>query len=143
MFRRPFGIPDFSLYGETMKTVWQILIWIWQAPQNIVGLILRLCYPWKPIPFNGVDVVVDTRFKGGISLGRTIIVRKGYPAIPDTWKHEYGHSRQSLYLGPLYLLIVGLPSLLWAWYWNPSRGRSYYSFYTEKWADKLGGVERK
>lgn len=126
-----------------MKTVLEILLWIWQTPQNIVGLVFRLIYPWKPIPFNGVDVVVDKRFKGGISLGRTVIVKAPYSAIPDTWKHEYGHTRQSLYLGPLYLLIVGFPSLLWAWYWNPSRGGSYYSFYTEKWADKLGGVERK
>ena len=143
VLRCKIRIPDFHLHGETMKTVWEILKWIWQTPQNIVGLLFRLVYPWKPILFNGVDVVVDKRFKGGISLGRTIIVKAPYLDNPDTWKHEYGHTRQSLYLGSLYLLIVGLPSLLWAWYWNPSRGCSYYSFYTEKWADKLGGVERK
>lgn len=28
--------------------------------------------------------------------------------------HEYGHTVQSLILGPLYLPVVGLPSLLWA-----------------------------
>ena len=125
-----------------MNTVWEILLWIWQAPQNIVGFVFRLIYGWPNARFRGVPVVVSDRFAGGISLGRTIIV-KLYSDFPDTWKHEYGHTRQSLYLGPLYLLIVGLPSLLWAWYWNPSRGCSYYSFYTEKWADKLGGVERK
>ena len=126
-----------------MKTVLEILIWIWQAPQNIVGLAFRIFYSVRPILFRGVDVVVDGRFPGGISLGRTIVVKRPYLADPDTWNHEYGHTRQSLYLGAFYPFVVGIPSLLWAWYWNPSRGVSYYSFYTEKWADKLGGVERQ
>lgn len=125
-----------------MKRIVEILLWIWQAPQNVVGLVFRLIYGWTAILFRGVDVVVSSRFPGGISLGRTIVVKRSYLANTDTWNHEYGHTRQSLYLGPFYLFVVGIPSLLWAWYWNPSRGVSYYSFYTEKWADKLGGVVR-
>lgn len=143
VFRRPGGISDCILHGETMKAIWQFLLWIWQGPQNIVGLVFRIIYPGRSILFRGVDVVVADRFPGGISLGRTIIVKRPYLANPDGWNHEYGHTRQSLYLGPLYLLIVGVPSLLWAWYWNPSRGGSYYLFFTEKWADKLGGVKRQ
>ena len=125
-----------------MKRIVEILLWIWQAPQNVVGLVFRLIYGWTAILFRGVDVVVSSRFPGGISLGRTIVVKRPYLANTDTWNHEYGHTRQSLYLGPFYLFVVGIPSLLWAWYWKPSRGVSYYSFYTEKWADKLGGVKR-
>ena len=125
-----------------MKRIVEILLWIWQAPQNVAGLVFRLIYGWTAILFRGVDVVVSSRFPGGISLGRTIVVKRPYLANPDTWNHEYGHARQSLYLGPFYLLIVGIPSLLWAAYWTPDRGVSYYSFYTEKWADKLGGVVR-
>lgn len=126
-----------------MKRIVEILLWIWQAPQNIVGLVFRLIYGWTAILFRGVDVVVSSRFPGGISLGRTIVVKRPYLANTDTWNHEYGHTRQSLYLGPLYLFVVGIPSLLWAWYWTPARGVSYYLFYTEKWADKLGGVKRQ
>lgn len=125
-----------------MKLIVEILLWIWQAPQNVVGLVIRLIYGWTAILFRGVDVVVSSRFPGGISLGRTIVVKRPYLDNPDTWNHEYGHTRQSLYLGPFYLFVVGIPSLLWAWYWTPGRGVSYYSFYTEKWADKLGGVTR-
>lgn len=33
-----------------------------------------------------------------------------------TIKHEYGHQLQSYILGPLYLLIIGLPSGLWCWF---------------------------
>lgn len=125
-----------------MKIIVEILLWIWQAPQNIVGLVFRLIYGWTAILFRGVDVVVSSRFPGGISLGRTIVIQGPYVAYRDTWNHEYGHTRQSLYLGPFYLFVVGIPSFLWAAYWKPSRGVSYYSFYTEKWADKLGGVVR-
>ena len=144
MFRRPGGISNGNLYGEKkMKRIVEILLWIWQAPQNIVGLVFRLIYGLAAILFRGVDVVVSDRFPGGISLGRTIVVKRPYLANTDTWNHEYGHTRQSLYLGPFYLFVVGIPSLLWACYWKPSRGVSYYSFYTEKWADRLGGIIRK
>ena len=144
MFRCPGGISNGDLHGEKeMKRIVEILLWIWQAPQNIVGLVIRLIYGWTAILFRGVDVVVSSRFPGGISLGRTIVVKRPYLANTDTWNHEYGHTRQSLYLGPFYLFVVGIPSLLWAWYWTPARGVSYYSFYTEKWADKLGGVKRQ
>ena len=125
-----------------MKAIVALLVWIWQIPQNIVGIFFRLIYGWTALSFRGVDVVVADHFPGGISLGRTIVVKGPYLKYPDTWNHEYGHTRQSLYLGPFYLLIVGIPSLLWAWYWNPDRRVSYYAFYTEKWADKLGGVVR-
>ena len=76
-----------------MKLIVEILLWIWQAPQNIVGLAFRIFYSVRPILFRGVDVVVDVRFPGGISLGRTIVVKRPYLANPDTWNHEYGHTR--------------------------------------------------
>ena len=57
-------------------------------------------------------------------------------------RHEYGHCRQSRILGPFYLLVIGLPSLLWALWWTPGRSVGYYSFYTERLADRLGGVKR-
>ena len=57
--------------------------------------------------------------------------------------HEYGHTIQSLILGPLYLFVIGAPSLLWAGI--PAFGRmrrrrqmSYYRFYPERWANHLG-----
>jgi len=61
-------------------------------------------------------------------------------------RHELGHCRQSRLLGPLYLLVIGLPSLLWAAaYPRVARRRptaDYFSFYTERWADRLGADDR-
>ena len=38
--------------------------------------------------------------------------------------------------------VLAANVLLWAAWWNPGRSRSYFWFYTERLADKLGGVER-
>lgn len=140
-------ISDGNLYGEKMKTILPILLWIWQAPQNLVGLALRFWYRRRIISehrFRGVPYFVVSKMPGGgISLGRTVIIRNNPFGIDwDAWNHEYGHTRQSIYLGPLYLLIIGIPSVLWLLYHRIDRRRSYYWFYTEKWADRLGGVTR-
>jgi hypothetical protein len=95
--------------------------------------------------YKGVDVYVGN-FPGGISLGAYILISEN--SYKDkrnrTKKHEYGHTRQSLYLGPLYLLVVGLPSAIWAgWIYNLVKHKvSYYSIFPENWADKLGEVNR-
>ena len=65
----------------------------------------------------------------------------------DVSKHEaLGHGTQSRYLGPFYLRIVGLQSIIWAWIYPckafPYSKNGYYKFWTEKWADKLGNVIR-
>lgn len=60
-----------------------------------------------------------------------------------TLMHEYGHTVQSCILGPLFLPVIGLPSLLWAGLpvfrrFRERRGVSYYRFYPERWANFLG-----
>jgi hypothetical protein len=63
---------------------------------------------------------------------------------PDVLDHEMGHWYQSILLGPLYFLIIGLPSVLHAlWFQRRYRGSNrhdYYRFYTEAWADAWGGA---
>lgn len=58
--------------------------------------------------------------------------------------HEYGHSVQSRYLGPLYFIVIGIPCLLHILVRALSkraRKKDYYDFFTEKWANVLGGLE--
>lgn len=123
-----------------------MLAFIWQLPQNLVGFIVKLFYETdNTVAYKNKVIQVCKSFPGGISLGNTIIVKR-YPITKITWdtvKHEYGHSIQSLYLGPLYLIVIGLPSLIWAGlHGNIIRNKDYYWFYTERWADKLGNVKR-
>ena len=121
-----------------------LALWIWQLPQNLLGLLLvAILKPEYSYAFNRARLYYATRMRGGISLGRYIIVRYNLQDYTGrTEWHEYGHSQQSMFLGPLYLPVIGIPSLIWAAVFRPGSGRSYYAFYTEAWADKLGGVDR-
>lgn len=124
-----------------MKTLLNVILWVWQLPQNLLGLLFILVLrPECSVKFGNATVHFATRMRGGISLGQYIHLRAGMGS-PNNICHEYGHSRQSLYLGPLYLLVIGLPSLIHAALYRPEKG-NYYDFYTERWADRLGGVKR-
>ena len=123
-----------------------VFLQVWQLPQNLLGLV----FGWflkgkkeyhKPPPLSGsIRFVGADNMHGGISLGNFVYFRP--PLYKNMLLHEYGHCLQSRLLGPFYLIVIGLPSLLWALWWHPGRRVDYYSFYTERWADRLGGVNR-
>ena len=112
-----------------------ILLYLWQLPQNLLGLAVIAFTKAKKK--GNVYVASGRRF--GVSLGKYIIFRGFFNATDE--KHEQGHQKQSLYLGWLYLLLIGLPSatgnLL-----NRVIDFDYYKQPWEAWADKLGGVKR-
>ena len=137
-----------------MKEIINFLRILWEFPQSLLGFILFQFYgvgcQCMEAPYGDVRTLYSERMRGGISLGRFIILPWKYcynssAYVRDTISHEYGHTRQSLYLGWLYLIVIGLPSLLWAWAhstFKRLREVDYYSFYTERWADDIGGVRR-
>ena len=124
----------------------KILLWIWQLPQNIIGFIISRFAREED---DGVFTKMNF-FGSGVCLGEYIILERKNFIFEINILHEKGHRVQSRILGPLYLLIVGLPSLLrnlidrkfhksWPYC---KRASWYYSGFPEKWADKLGGVNR-
>ena len=130
-----------------MKTIKEILLSIWQLPQLFIGLLLFAWYRSSIVECTQREyatIFSATRMKGGISLGQIIICSISVYNRENDKNHEYGHSKQSLILGPLYLFVVAIPSLIWAICYknNPNDKNGYYKFYTEKWADKLGNVVR-
>lgn len=129
------------------------LLVLWELPQNIAGAITWLCYRRRR-KVQGVQAArlclfIETGFTG-VSLGRFVFwtrVSNRFAHLEhDCRMHEYGHSLQSALLGPLYLLLIGLPSLgrvYYARYYFRKHGKSwtnYYQGYPERWADRLGGV---
>lgn len=119
----------------------QILLWIWCFPQNLVGLIVKHVTKAKSVD-NHYWFKVE---RDSISLGEYIFICPKHYGNRKVLRHEKGHQKQSRMLGWLYLPLIALPSLLWAWYFCRRYGKPdnrYYKFYTEAWADKLGGVAR-
>lgn len=125
-----------------MKII-KILRWIWEFPQCLLGLILTKIYNVKySETYKGIDIYRGN-FPGGISLGLYILINKN--SNQNTKDHEWGHTRQSLRWGWLYLLTVGITSFMWCALRKISkklRQKDYYSIWPENKADKYGGVKR-
>lgn len=120
-----------------------ILEYVWELPQNIIGII------WRSIKKEGIITKISNndiesvnadaylvKGSGSVTLGRYIFIRQTYDDQSLTIKHECGHVKQSKILGPLYLLIIGIPSILHAWLNNyigccKRSNKGYYHFYTE------------
>ena len=122
-----------------------IVDWIWQLPQNLIGILYKYFIKDKIIdliPKTKEDnQLVFKETKGSVSLGKYIFVYKGTKNISYIVNHETGHTKQSIILGPLYLIVIGLPSLLWALLHKKiCPNINYYKFYTEAWANKLMGI---
>lgn len=111
---------------------------MWQLPQHLLALALRLYY--KGIDINNpVAIRLSDKMKGELSLGQYMFLPMEQGASIHL-AHGLGHTKQSRLLGPLYLLVIGLPSSINALVnKDPEK---YYKFYTEKWADKLANIKR-
>jgi hypothetical protein len=127
----------------------KFLQFIWELPQNILGFLLSRGKKFSCLDVTQkVKLYIAFNWGSSISLGRYVILGKSFSL--KTVDHELGHTKQSLFLGPLYLIIIGIPSFIGASWdtlfhnkWsNEERVKWYYSLPWEAWADKLGGVDR-
>lgn len=138
-----------------MKVFLRILSEIWQLPQHIIAYMIMLvnCKSLKQmVSKDGIRYyLVDHLYNCGISLGNYIFLDVDGIYDNITIKHEHGHQKQSLILGPLYLIIIGLPSIMgnilnrikYKYFRKHYDPDFYYKQPWEAWADKLGGVDRK
>ena len=128
----------------------------WGVLQTVLGLLLFVFHIRdKHYLYHGA-IITEWSGKSSVSLGMFVFVTRTpyfYEKMKDTYTmeelaqrllvHEYGHTIQSLILGPLYLIAMGIPSTLWGFLpvFNRKREKeklSYFSFFTEKWANYLG-----
>lgn len=121
------------------KALFYLVQWTWGIIQNLIGLVLFLCLVGRRHrTFHGA-VVTTWKLESSLSLGMFIFTARPYDL--RLIQHEYGHTIQSLILGPIWPFVIGLPSLIWCGCfekWREKHGINYYSFYTESWANRLG-----
>lgn len=128
---------------------------IWTAPQELLGSIVSVVVGAEEHEYKIDDKTyvyyLAKRFNNtwsGVSLGDYIIFAKGNFVDDINVRHEYGHQIQSLILGPLYLIVIGLPSFIGNIWdrvihknWSClDRVAWYYTQPHEHWADKIGGI---
>lgn len=129
-----------------MKRLMFILIQaLWGFPQTLLGLVLYLANRKMPhVNFHGAIVTPWNR-SGSVSLGPFIFLSNKVKDefVSNLVVHEYGHCVQSLIFGPAYLLIVGIPSIIWGEWPTLQKKREendlpYFTFFTERFANYLG-----
>lgn len=124
-------------------------MFLFEFPQNLMGYLAFVYYTKGKgqafYKYNDAYVTHVNGRWGAISLSRYIFCDDVY--FESTMvKHEYGHTIQSKKLLLFYLPVIGLPSLVWNKFFKGYRSRnrvSYYDFYTESWANTLGGFDGK
>ncbi len=136
-----------------LKFLYIFVQWTWGFAQSLLGLVLMLLlgrqkHEWYGLALMTAYDLDQVKFNklGACSLGMFTFVITGpdgkpYPGLAA---HEYGHTFQSLLLGPLYLPLIGIPSSLWALRYRKHRARyaqlgiAYTSRYPENWAESWG-----
>ena len=149
--------PRDSHGGQGIKTA---LYWLaqcsWGLPQTVLGFLLLLGHRKDRHFFYHGALVTQWQGKASVSVGPFVFLTAD-PYFADKFAgqytreelsarllvHEYGHTIQSLALGPLYLVIIGVGSTLWGWLPSLNRMRrekqiSYFAFFTERWANSWG-----
>lgn len=134
----------FEMMKLIMNYIRNLILFIWQLPQHLLA-ILYIGYLVMMCKNLGVDsrykqaIVIPCVMRGAVTLGCYVFVGLN-SEYRKTVKHELGHTIQSKILGPLYLIVIGIPSITYCGLRRifPSlRKKNYYDFYTEKWANNL------
>lgn len=137
----------------------KFLAYIWQLPQHVVALFTlyilnRKRFETSYVYRKGVYFVRKVIPKSGLTLGNYTLLYPPFKYYPKAYKtqsvikHETGHSKQSLILGPTYLPVLifvkafnFLCVKILHRSWDAETIRAWQKgLWLERWADKLGGL---
>ena len=129
-----------------LLVLYWLLQWTWGIIQNVAGLAAFVAAGrGKAYGYHGA-AVRNWNNRGSMTLGMFILMDRSHGG--DILAHEWGHTIQSIILGPLYLLVVGLPSIIWAGLpafdrYRMRKNVPYDRLYCEGWATRLGRRTRR
>lgn len=128
--------------------IYALLQLSWGCVQNALGiaawLLAMVLNPKREVSFYHGAVLTRWRFSFSMGLGMFIFYgHAGTEEAAQVLVHEWGHTIQSIILGPLFMLVIALPSTIWAFVpifgkWRKEGRYKYTDFFCEKWANKLG-----
>lgn len=125
------------------KALFYAVQFTWGLPVNLAGLFtFLLCKRARCKRFCNSIVTYLPGNRGGLSLGVFIFL-----SIENAGEHrrlcvhEYGHTIQCLFLGPLYWPVIVIPSAVWYHFFSGFRKTHripYDALYCERWATAWG-----
>ena len=127
-----------------LRIIFYLLQFTWGLTVNLAGLLIFLCCRsrFRGKTFRNAIVTYLPGNRGGLSLGIFIFL-----SVRDTQEdsrlcaHEYGHTVQCLLLGPLYWVVIAIPSAIWCHFfagYRKKRGIPYDALFCEHWATAWG-----
>lgn len=130
------------------RILYYFLQFTWGILQNIMGafvwIFLMILNPKRKVEVFHGAIVTEMKSVGSMGLGMFVFfAHGGRRDEPNAKSHEFGHTVQSIILGPLFLFVIALPSVLWAGLpvfekRRKAHNKLYVDFYPEKWANHLG-----
>lgn len=124
------------------RALFYVLQFTWGLPVNLAGLVLFLCCRGaRHEMFHNSVVTYLPGNSGGLSLGIFLFISRQNAGVRRLCVHEYGHTVQCLFLGPLYWPVVVIPSAVWYHFFAGYRRKhriSYDALYCERWATAWG-----
>ena len=97
------------------RILFYIFQFTWGLPVNLIGLLVFLCCKrFRHEKFCNSIVTYLPGNRGGLLPG--IFIFLSTQNTSDRRRlcvHEYGHTIQCLFLGPLYWLVIAFPSVVW------------------------------
>lgn len=125
------------------RILYMLLQCTWGFPQTLLGAVIFLINLRRRHYLYHGAIVSHWGIRFSASIGLFVFLSEHNAHSQRLLVHEYGHTLQSLLLGPLYLPFIGLPSMLWMMLpcfrkIRQKRHISYYRFYTESWANCWG-----
>lgn len=108
------------------KALFYILSFTWGLPFVLVGLLVlafiriflhKKIFDYKVIA-GRICIIWNSTLPGAINLGIVYILDKDSMFSVRLHKHEIGHSIQNAFLGPLFIPVIGIPSLIRASVWD-------------------------
>ena len=116
-----------------------ILLNLWQLPQNILGLLIKIfCFNkiksnwWQ---WDYVEIIISKNIKNSFCLGRYIFVNENLNNY-NIISHEYGNYLLSRLFGPLYLFLIFIPNIINRII-NGYNNHIFYKIYPSRWANNL------
>ena len=128
-----------------------VVLAIWQLPQLFVAAIVMLFalvfardkafIPCKNGNLSVGELRLNLKRNAPFCFSLGPIIVTPFRVTDANLKHETGHSVQSLLLGPLYLIVVAVPSVILVSIKRILHKDNdwYHSKYPENWADELAG----
>lgn len=101
------------------KFLYNLLSFTWGIIMTLIGgiaALVALCCGLRPHKFGGMIYFTFGEGWGGVSLGRVFFCSKDCENDPSITNHEFGHSFQNCWWGPLFPFVIAIPSVIRYWY---------------------------